>query len=273
MPPAVRPSIPSALSAFDAIARRLLGRRPAVFLDYDGTLTPIVDRPELAVLSAAMRAAIERLAARCPVAIVSGRDRADVERLVGLDALYYAGSHGFDITGPGGFTMQHEGGAAHAPALRHAERELHHRLRDVPGVLVEGKRYAVAVHYRLTLAHRAADVERAVDGVVGAVLGLRKTGGKKIFELRPDVPWDKGRAVLWLLEALGLDDGSTLPCYLGDDETDEDAFRALADRGVGVVVSHERRWTHAGYGLRDVGEVREFLTRLASLHDGKERGD
>ncbi len=92
------------------IAPLLRGRRPAVFLDYDGTLTPIVARPELAVLSDDMRAAVRRLARSCPVAIVSGRDRADVERLVGIGELVYAGSHGFDIAGPGGLRIEHETG-------------------------------------------------------------------------------------------------------------------------------------------------------------------
>ena len=104
--------LPSALSRLGEIARRLAGRRPVVFLDYDGTLTPIVARPELAILSHGMRSQVEALSRHCPVAIVSGRDRGDVEKLVGLPELVYAGSHGFDIAGPGGMALEHEAGRA-----------------------------------------------------------------------------------------------------------------------------------------------------------------
>ena len=93
-------ALPSALQRVNDIYGRLAGRTMAVFLDYDGTLTPIVRRPEDAELSQSMRQIIGRLAEHCPVAIVSGRDLQDVRSVVGVDRLYYAGSHGFDIDGP-----------------------------------------------------------------------------------------------------------------------------------------------------------------------------
>ena len=92
--------LPHALADGDELAGRLAGRRPAVFLDYDGTLTPIVDRPEDAVISESMRDAVRGLASRCTVCVVSGRDRVVVQRLMGVDDLVVAGSHGFDIWSP-----------------------------------------------------------------------------------------------------------------------------------------------------------------------------
>ncbi len=103
--------LPDALEHRDEIARRLAGKRLAVFLDYDGTLTPIVARPDLAVLSEAMRQVVRDLAGRCTVAIVSGRDREDVQKLVALDQLIYAGDHGFDISGPAGLSIRKDAGA------------------------------------------------------------------------------------------------------------------------------------------------------------------
>ena len=94
------PELASALDRWEELGPHLREKRPAVFLDYDGTLTPIVARPELAVLAEEMRRTVRTLAARCPVAIVSGRDRTDVQRLVRIEGLIYAGSHGFDIAGP-----------------------------------------------------------------------------------------------------------------------------------------------------------------------------
>ncbi len=244
------------------IQARLRGRRLAAFLDYDGTLTPIVPRPELAVLADGMRAALERLARLAPVAVVSGRDLADVRARVGLE-LVYAGSHGFDIAGPGGVRFEHPRGLAALPALDAAERQLRAALAGVEGVLVERKRFTLAVHYRQVRAAFTPAVERAVDAALGTPAPLRKMRGKNVFELLPDLDWDKGAAVLWLLEALALAGNDVLPLYAGDDVTDEDAFRALQGRGLGIVVAAEPRATAARYRLRDPEEVGAFLEALA----------
>jgi HAD superfamily hydrolase (TIGR01484 family) len=277
---------PSALERWTEIAGRLAGRRLALFLDYDGTLSPIVRRPELALLPAAARAVLRRLAARMPVAILSGRLREDVAALVGLPQLIYAGSHGFDIAGPppasGGAAAAGESPPPPVPPLRHevgsgvparmarvAER-LRRELAGIDGVLVEDKRFAVAVHYRLVDARDLPRVEAAVDRAAadpGDGGGrLRKTCGKKVWELRPDVDWDKGSALLWLLGRLGLDRPDVVPIFLGDDVTDEDAFAAVASRGgIGILVAEEPRATAAAYRLRDPAEALEWLARLAEL--------
>ena len=258
-------ALPNALAHAAEIRARLAGRRPAVFLDYDGTLTPIVARPDLAVLSDAMRAVVRALAERCTVAIVSGRDRADVARLVGLDGLVYAGSHGFDIAGPGGLAKEHERAAAFLPALERAEARLNRALAGVAGALVERKKFAIAVHYRLVAERDVEQVERAVATVAADTPDLRRTAGKKVFELRPRIDWDKGRAVLWLLGALELEGGEVLPFYLGDDDTDEDAFAALADRGIGVLVADLPQPSAATYHLANPDEVARFLGDLAAM--------
>src|SRR6266700_6833804 len=92
--------LPHALGEGEALARRFDDKQPAVFLDYDGTLTPIRDRPEDAVISDSMREAVRRLAERVPVGVVSGRDRRVVQELMGLDNLIGAGSHGLDSWRP-----------------------------------------------------------------------------------------------------------------------------------------------------------------------------
>lgn len=264
-------TIPSALDGLADLAQRAAGKRFAVFLDYDGTLTPIVERPELAVLSDAMRATVGKLATRCPVTIISGRDRADVSELVKLNAVYYAGSHGFDISGPDGCRMQYEGGVAVAPALREAEQRLRSRLAGVNGALVEGKAFAVAAHYRRVQEHQVPYVTEVVNSVAAEYPALRVTGGKKVLELRPRIEWDKGRAVLWLLRALQLDLADVCPIYIGDDVTDEDAFEALPDRGIGILVRDSPRETAAGYGLDHPEQVRRFLEALRLLIEQRSR--
>jgi len=261
-------ALPNALSHWPDLAEEMEGAKVAIFLDYDGTLTPIVDRPDLARLSDEMRSALVRLAEAWPTTIVSGRGREDVEEMVGIVGLDYAGSHGFDIAGPrtgNGLRLQVAEGLV--PAIASAAEEIRGTTSDIPGVLVEDKKYSLAVHYRLVEDARVPEVERAVDEALAKRTGLRKTRGKKIFELRPDIEWDKGRAVLWLLEALGLDEEGVVPVYVGDDVTDEDAFRALEGRGVGILVSELPRATAARYALQDPREVRELLVRLSNLHE------
>lgn len=261
-------SLPSALAEVDEILRRAARRRLVVFLDYDGTLTPIVSRPAEAVLPEAMRGTLERLARNVPVAIISGRDRPDVEGLVGLRHLYYAGSHGFDIAGPEGGRIRHELATDYLPGLERADHRVRTLLADVPGAWVERKKFSVAVHYRQVAERDQQAVGRAVDAVLAESPGLRRKGGKKVFELQPAIDWDKGKAVLWLLDAMGLARSEVHPIYIGDDVTDEDAFRALAAFGTGIVVGEEDRTTDARYALKAPEEVERFLDRLGEA--GKE---
>ena len=257
--------LPSALQRVNEIYGRLAGRTMAVFLDYDGTLTPIVRRPEDADLSRNMRQVVRKLAANCPVAIVSGRDMPDVRERVGIDTLYYAGSHGFDIVGPGIDRREHPEGSRLLPEIDRAEKALRKRLSAIDGCRVERKKFAVAVHYREVAEKDVPVVEKAVQAVHAAQSGLRLSGGKKIFELQPDVEWHKGRAVRWLLEdALDLACSAVMPIYIGDDVTDEDAFQEIRNDGIGIWVSDvAANDSAARYRLKDPQEVRQFLLKLA----------
>ena len=250
--------IPSALEHVQAIAGS--SGRIAIFLDYDGTLTPIVSRPENAWLSESMRETLRSLAARLPVAILSGRDLDDVRGRVHVDGIVYAGSHGFDIAGAGG--VRRELGAAYLPVLDAAEMELREALDEIPGAQLERKHFSVAAHYRNVDENDASKVALAADAVAAKHRELRKMDGKKVYELLPDIDWHKGKAVLWLLETLELERGSALPIYIGDDRTDEDAFCALEKRGVGILVGEQPQGTAARYSLNDPEEVERFLRAL-----------
>ncbi len=258
-------ALPSALDPGQQDRWRRVRAGGVVCLDYDGTLTPIVERPELAVLPAAMRATLRRLAAALPVAIVSGRDIAVVAGFVQLDGLAYVGSHGLDIAGFPGSGLRKELALEFLPELERAERRLRRETAAVAGALVERKRFSVSTHVRLVAAAERAGVDAVVDRVQRAHPSLRREGGKLVHELRPDIDWDKGRAVRWLLEALGRDLSCAL--FIGDDLTDETVFHVLAGRGAGVVVADADRPTAAELRLRDPGEVRTLLERLAGTAD------
>ena len=234
-----------------------------VFLDYDGTLTPIADRPEQATLSASTREQLVRLAFRCPVTIVTGRDVAVVRDFVRLDEIGYAGCHGLDIEGPAGSGLRYEAAGTVLPALDGAEADLRGGLSRIAGALVERKRYSVSTHYRLVGRGDAPLVEDVVATVARRYPELRRERGKKVFELRPDVAWDKGSAVGWLLSALSLDPGAAT--YIGDDKTDEHAFELLDGAGVPIVVEHGDRPTSARYRVRDPREVTEVLDLLIGV--------
>jgi len=261
---------PSILQEWPTLSERLRGRRITLFLDYDGTLTPIVERPELALLSDRDRDVLKRTADRFPTAIISGRGREDVERLVGLSNLAYAGSHGFDIVGPHGASVDHAAADWIKPVMADVTRKLGERLKGVPGVIIEPKVFSVAVHYRLVEERRVPEIEEAVDEIVRRDQRLKKTYGKKVFEVRPNIDWDKGKALNFLMRALGLDDEEAIPIYIGDDTTDEDAFAAIQGDGIGILVSETPRATKASYWVQAPWEVYAFLERLLKL-DGGER--
>ena len=252
--------IPSALEHVQDIAGG--NRQLAVFLDYDGTLTPIVSDPKKALLSDSMRQALQSLVMQAPVAILSGRDLDDVRNRVAIEAIAYAGSHGFDIAGARGLRRQEA--TKFLPALDAAEKELREKLAGIAGALIERKRFSIATHYRKVNENDFPKLERAVSEVVAQHRELRRMEGKKVYELLPCTDWDKGKAVLWLLERLGLERAGVRPIYIGDDRTDEDAFRALQQRGVGIVVSEEPRATAANYSLKDPTEVERFLRELGA---------
>jgi trehalose 6-phosphate phosphatase len=263
-------ALPHALRDEGALAERMAGKRVAVFLDYDGTLTPIVDRPEDAVISERMREVVRGLARRCTVCVVSGRDRPVVQQLMGVDDLVVAGSHGFDIWSPQGGAIEREEGTGFAELLDEVTATVQEQVAPVKGALVERKRSSVAVHYRLVDEDERPRIAAIVDAVLAAHPdSLRVTPGKMVYEIQPKLDWDKGKAVLYLLEALGLDGEDVMPLYVGDDITDEHAFQALSGRGIGILVADPAdpevagRGTAADFVLDDTQEVERFLDALA----------
>lgn len=249
----------------DDVLRDLVGEgRPALFLDYDGTLTPIVSDPDAALLPEATRHALERARDLFPVSIISGRDLDALREFVRVDGIYYAGSHGLHIREPDG--TDHERAVDWLPALDRAEQQLRRQLQGVDGAAIERKRFAIAVHYRNAPDDQVERIRSIAHEVADGEDRLRRSGGKKIVELRPDLDWDKGSAVRWILDLIAVG-RPVRAVYIGDDVTDEDAFRALPPSGLPVVVRGEDddRPTVASYALADPEQVRRTIERLADL--------
>jgi len=241
------------------------------FLDLDGTLAPLAPVPDQARVPVVVRELLQDLHSfpRCQVWVVTGRPVAEAVRLVGTPEIGYAGVHGLEVRWPGAdsCTQYPVNLDAFLPAVVAARHALCRELASVPGCLVEDKGISVAVHYRLVSAARRPEVLRVVSKVARAAHLLRLQPGHDVLELRPNVAWDKGRAVAWLLEHTqgGNWLERVLPVYVGDDLTDEDAFSALAVRGVTIKVGQGP--TAARYrlgGPEDVALFLEACTRLLS---------
>jgi len=222
--------------------------RAAVFLDVDGTLAPIVARPELAEVPEETRAELRRLVERyAVVACVSGRSGEEARRLVGVEGVVYVGVHGLEL-------------APEAERWRETLRP----FAQLDWPWLEDKGLTVALHWREAADEQAARAELDRVAKRAEEAGLEARWGRKVLELRPPVEADKGTAVRTLLKERGL----RRALYAGDDTTDLDAFRGLDGLEVAVriaVVSAE-----APPGLREAAdlvvasppELLELLRRL-----------
>lgn len=248
--------------------RERLGGSPLILmLDVDGTLAPIASRPEEAAVPAETRRVIAALAARGPavkVALVSGRVASDARRMVGVANLWVVGNHGAETIGPDGEAIVDSRVLPFRQAIAAAARQLTAKAAPVPGVLVENKVWSLAVHWRQADQGIVARLRALVDEVAQRH-GLTVRDGKSVYELRPPVNVHKGTAVLALAQSLGaLAPGASL-MYVGDDVTDEDAFRILRAQLPHAVTAHVGDGpTAAEYSLPNPEAVRELLASLAS---------
>lgn len=263
---------PSLFSLFAEFEKLVENKKPALFLDYDGTLTPIVKQPEDALLPEEMKKVLTEFSLSFPTAVISGRDMDDVKSMVGIDSIIYAGSHGFRISGPAGLYMEHEKSGEILPGLDRIEKTLRSGFAGkIEGLRVERKRYAVAVHYRNVSQKAIPEIQEMVDNIIDQNPGFKKGGGKKIFEIKPDIDWHKGKAINWILSKLDLaGKPDIIPIYIGDDITDEDAFIELSDKGIGILVGSLGQPTEARYTLKNVYQVRLFIEMLIKRTTGNE---
>ncbi|EEF48480.1 probable trehalose-phosphate phosphatase D [Ricinus communis] len=274
---------PSALSVFEQIVNASKGKQIVMFLDYDGTLSPIVEDPDRAFMTNEMRDAVRDVARYFPTAIVTGRCRDKVYSFVKLAGLYYAGSHGMDIKGPSKshkYRKDHQSvlfqpASKFLPMIDEVYKVLMEKTKSIPGAKVENNKFCLSVHFRCVEEQMWAALAEEVRSVLNDYPKLRLTQGRKVLEIRPTIKWDKGKALEFLLESLGYANSTdVLPVYIGDDRSDEDAFKVLRNRGqgLGILVSKFPKETNASYSLQDPAEVKDFLRRLVEWKQKSLRG-
>lgn len=234
--------------------------------DFDGTLAPIVDHPELAVLHPDAPPVIEallRLHPRVRVAIVSGRSLADLRGRLAIrqEALILAGNHGLEMSGAGLDWVHPE-----AVALRGRYDMLAVALRKIAarfdGAEVEDKGLSLTLHHRRVAADQVEALHQMVDQI-GVPAGIRRASGKMILEFRPDVAWHKGSILRRIQDRLGMPAAATI--YLGDDVTDEDAFCKLPEPGLTVHVGNGDTPSAARFQASDPRDAVQLLATILHI--------
>jgi len=253
-----------------SLARRLSGAPLLLLLDIDGTLAPIAGRPADAALPDATRRVLDELARTAGVyaVAISGRSAVDSRRLICLDDTWIIGNHGIEVAPPMGPPVPRADVAQFADRIAAASARATAFTRDIPGVIVEDKRWTMSVHYRLATPEIVPALTAHITDIARD-LGLRVTTGKEVIELRPPIDVDKGTAAVDLASRLGGLDGDASLLCAGDDRTDEDMFRELRraqPKCVTVRVGDDATAsdTSAEFGVPDPQAMRELLEQILS---------
>ena len=240
--------------------------------DFDGTLAPIVDSPEMANMTNETRNLLVRLANKPGVklGIISGRTLADVKERVGIGDVIYAGNHGFEIEGPE-IKFIHPLTEELNSIIRMMGTVLKRTMDKIKGVIVEDKGITLSIHYRLVDDDKLPQVNSIFENTVGTARKLGKiktTSGKKVHEVRPAIHWNKGNAAQLIFDKVSHahKKGETLPIYLGDDLTDEDAFKVINQlNGISILVGGTTQPSEAHYYLNSPAEVNSLLAEFAKI--------
>ena len=239
-------------------------RNTALFLDFDGTLAEIADHYKNATILKESKKLLKAIAStpECLVAIVSGRALSDVKKRVGLKNIVYAGNHGLEIEGAGiKYTTFVK------PSIKNLLKKILHdlagKIGSIPGILLEDKTLTLSIHFRKVKKQDMLIFQKLLRETMAPYLKAKRVtmlGGKKVFEIKPVVDWDKGKAVMWLLERFSQNkyEKKIYPVFIGDDVTDETAFKALKGKGLCIRVG-KNETSSAPYYLRNTEQVAKFL--------------
>lgn len=261
-------------SQWKRLEPKIKDARLLLYLDYDGTLTPIAQHPRLAVLSPQKKKLLKEMAQleETEIAVVSGRSLKELKDFVGVPGLVYAGNHGLEFEGPS-FRFIHPEALQAGKLFETFLERMGKEFQTFPGVWIEDKRLTLSVHYRKLPLSRVKEAGKKLREFLSPHLErsqLVLTQGKKVWEVRPPLRWNKGTMVSWLLARVMAHDDTkkVFPLYVGDDQTDEDAFRVLKKRGLGIKVTRRpEEASEAPYCLDSTKEVFELLKKIKNLKE------
>ena len=238
------------------------GRKIALFLDYDGTLVPIQKNPVRCILSDKIKNQLRLLSEsnHCYLTILSGRSLSDIKKMVGIRKIYYGGNHGLDISGPD-VRYTHPKALLAKSIISDVKHLLKKEIANIEGAWFEDKKFTMSLHFRSVSKKNIVFVKKVFYKVIAEFLDtkiLTVIKGKKVLELIPDASWNKGSAVYLILQGLK---NKCLPIYIGDDQTDETAFKAIGKRGITIRIGKSKK-TSASYYLKGYWEVSRMLQKI-----------
>ncbi len=252
------------------IAKAAAAKEVMLFLDYDGTLTPMAPTPSQALIPPQVRKTLLEFSRTpgCSLAVVSGRALADIRKMVGVPGIFYVGNHGLEIEGPD-ISFENLMTPDTRVVMGKIKADLEQRISGIPGAFLEDKHFTLSLHYRLAEEKKEPVVRKIFTQVCRPLARGKKikvSFGKKVLEVRPPFVWDKGNAVSWLLakRRYAAKGKEILPFGVGDDVTDEDVFKALKGKGITVVVGKGRR-SVARYYVENPAEVHRLIVKILEL--------
>ena len=251
-------------------ARPTVAKPLILFLDFDGTLVSIRRHPSLVSLPPARRRFLKQFSSRPGVRIVviSGRALPDLKQKASISGLYYVGNHGLQMEGPG-IRYLHPAARNGRKVLAKIARAIQTAVRGIPGVWLENKQLSLSLHFRQASAAGKKQARIRFFKIVTphAIAGrVRVTGGKQVLELRLPVDWNKGEAARWLLKRwIPRRSGSPVVMAAGDDQTDEDLFRAVPRSGISIFVGEKPAFTRARYRVNSCADLYRFLRELSAI--------
>ena len=236
-----------------------------LFLDFDGTLVPIQDSPAQCFLSPKIKGQLEAIAlsGKACIAILSGRTVTDIRDRVNIQGVYYGGNHGIEISGPR-VNYTHPDALSGKHIIEKVCREIKQEIGNIEGAYIEKKKFGFTLHYRMANKEDKALIQIAFHRITtensdAQIVTVMR--GKKVLELAPKISWDKGKAALFILHELKR---NYLSIYVGDDATDEAAFKALNEDGITIRVGRSKN-TAAKYYLKGQWEISRFLKHIHNL--------
>jgi len=257
-------------SSWKAIADKIkCAKHIFLLLDYDGTLTPIVKRPESAYLSPQIRDCLRELASTpsLTLGIISGRALNDLRSKMGIANALYAGNHGLEIEGHNISFVNPEAVQA-MPLLHSLGQDISLALAEIEGAWIEDKRLTLSLHYRLVAEAKCNRLNEIFNEITKESIAydrIRVTLNKKTYDIRPPVNWDKGKAIEFINKKLFPKDKAFI-LFAGDDKTDYDAFRVVnTAQGISIFVGNANIKSPACYFLQSPDEVHQLLLKLQAI--------
>jgi len=251
------------LDEWPRIKSKIKKKRIILLLDYDGTLSVIVSKPSKTTPNKEIKLILKSLAKKKNIylAIVSGRKLKDVEKLIQIKGIWYVGNHGLEMKSPAS-KLIYPRGTQFKRLMKEIKKKLNKKIRKIKGALIEDKALTLTLHYRAVRKKDLYNLKEIFGIICNPYLRAKRIKirqGKKCWEIRPPLNWDKGKAVKKILSSFKRK--TPFPIYLGDDTTDEDAFRVVKKKGLAVFIGKPKH-SYADYFLNSVSEVKRFLERI-----------